>query len=98
MPKTAARHERRGADRPFNGDRRVCPKCGNRALEFNTRWRLPLQTGRSLALPAWICDEPSCGFRCAARRTDHVLMKSQAARQRAERALEHSRARSRIRH
>ena len=49
--------DRRGADRPQNGDIRVCPKCHTGHVEFSERYR----RGGGFA-PAWVCDNPGCGF------------------------------------
>ena len=49
------RGERRHARRTKNGDVRPCPKCGGPS-EFNERYR---PDGK--AVPAWLCDLPSCG-------------------------------------
>jgi hypothetical protein len=63
-------HERRSADRPYNGDTRPCPKCPTGVLEFNERYRLPLAAGPTVVMPAWACDSPECRFVRPARRKD----------------------------
>jgi hypothetical protein len=99
MSKPAARRERRGADRPFNGDVVVCPRCSTVSLEFNTRWRISLNTGGYTTVPAWVCDDAHCRFFRLARCEDEVLklavFVSSAARElraRAQRQLMKSRA------
>lgn len=61
-------HDRRAAGRPSNGDTAPCPKCGSGTVEFNERYRVVLVTGKTAALPAWICDRPDCHYERAARR------------------------------
>jgi hypothetical protein len=56
--------ERRGVNRPRNGDRRPCRRCGARA-EFSERNRID---GR--VVPAWICDAAKCDFHEPVRRDD----------------------------
>ena len=49
---------RRGPDRPTNGDVFACPQCRSGTIEFNERYRwLDGPT------PAWICDSAACGYR-----------------------------------
>jgi hypothetical protein len=50
--------DRRGPDRPTNGDVFACPQCRSGTIEFNERYRwLDGPT------PAWICDSAACGYR-----------------------------------
>ena len=51
--------DRRGLDRPSNGDRKICPKCHASSVEFSERYRLPESDGYTAA---WVCDSPSCGY------------------------------------
>lgn len=60
-------HDRRAADRPSNGDTAPCPKCRVGTVEFNERYRVLLTTGKTAAIPAWICDRPGCHYEKAAR-------------------------------
>jgi hypothetical protein len=60
-------HDRRAADRPANGDTALCPKCGIGTVEFNERYRVLLATGKTAAIPAWVCDRPECHYERAAR-------------------------------
>ena len=60
--------ERRSADRPSNGDTRSCPDCSGGVLEFSERYRIALASGRTIAIPAWACDQ--CRYLRAARRRD----------------------------
>lgn len=71
MPKNSP-VERRGANRPANGDTRRCPDCGALTLEFSERYRLAPQTGSVIAAPAWICDTASCKYLRFARAADNV--------------------------
>jgi hypothetical protein len=73
MSKPVPEGERRGADRPSNGDIVVCPWCHSRTLEFNARWRVFLATGGSKTLPAWVCDNADCRLFSVARREDTAL-------------------------
>jgi hypothetical protein len=63
-------HERRSADRPFNGETRPCPKCAAGVLEFNERYRIALRTGRTVVMAAWACDQADCRYVRPARRKD----------------------------
>jgi|tagenome__1003787_1003787.scaffolds.fasta_scaffold20926256_1 hypothetical protein len=49
------RVDRRGPDRPRNGDTKPCPHCGQGTIEFNERSRID-----GAAVPAWTCDNPAC--------------------------------------
>jgi hypothetical protein len=60
-------HDRRAADRPANGDTAVCPQCRIGLIEFNERYRVQLATGKTAAIPAWVCDRPECRYEQAAR-------------------------------
>jgi hypothetical protein len=53
--------DRRGVHRPSNGDRAVCPRCGDHSLEFNDRYRLAGPNGVIVSTPAWVCDHTGCG-------------------------------------
>jgi hypothetical protein len=80
--KPAPERERRGADRPSNGDVVVCPRCHGSTLEFNARWRVFLKTGGSKTLPAWVCDNADCRF-CSFARREHAgleLLKTRFSR------------------
>lgn len=55
--RSARKRDRRGADRPKPGDVRSCPNCARGRIEFNERYRL----GEG-PTPAWLCDNPACGF------------------------------------
>jgi hypothetical protein len=59
--------ERRGPDRPTNGDVRLCPRCGENTFEFNARSRVALEDGSFLTVAAWRCDSPACKFARFAR-------------------------------
>ena len=50
--------DRRRADRPKTGDVRLCSRCRTGEAEFNERYRVDGQT-----IPAWLCDNPQCGYR-----------------------------------
>jgi hypothetical protein len=78
--------ERRSVDRPDNGDVRWCPRCHSRTFEFSTRYRVPLDTGRHIAVVGWVCDNPACKFFQFARRQDDPRLISAALR-RASRQL-----------
>jgi hypothetical protein len=58
--------ERRGVDRPRNGDTKPCPKCAGSMCDFNERYRIP---GAGIE-PAWVCDSPQCRYRELVRRAD----------------------------
>jgi hypothetical protein len=60
-------HDRRAAHRPANGDTAICPKCRVGIIEFNERYRVVLVTGKTVSIPAWVCDRPECRFERAAR-------------------------------
>ena len=60
--------DRRGAYRPSNGDRKLCPRCGTLSFEFSDRYRLPGPTGAVMSTPAWACDRTGCGHSEAVRR------------------------------
>jgi hypothetical protein len=68
MAKLHLRHERRGVDRPLNGDIRPCPRCHAPTFEFNTRYRIALNSGVSRTVAAWLCDNPKCKLVRIARR------------------------------
>jgi hypothetical protein len=51
--------DRRGLNRPSNGDRKTCPNCQTSFAEFSERFRFPQAGGRTAA---WVCDSPSCGY------------------------------------
>jgi hypothetical protein len=51
--------DRRRGDRPSNGDKKSCPKCGTSTIEFSERYRLPEASGCTVA---WVCDSPGCGY------------------------------------
>lgn len=73
-------HERRAADRPSNGDTAVCPQCRIGIIEFNERYRVRLATGKTAAIPAWVCDRPDCHYERAARsETDRILARNESA-------------------
>ena len=73
-------HDRRAADRPANSDTAPCPKCGIGTVEFNERSRVRLVTGKTAAIPAWICDRPECHFEGAARRgSDRVPVQNKSS-------------------
>jgi hypothetical protein len=96
------RLNRRGADRPQNGDVRRCPHCGVGIVEFNERFRF-----NGKMVPAWMCDNPGCSVRQApARRADppigaSLVKASKQVRAQALRTIMKSKARiarSRRRH
>jgi len=66
------RVERRNNLRPSNGDAAVCPKCLARSLEFNERYRLPSGSGKLTRTPAWVCDQPACGYYRRVRAEDDL--------------------------
>jgi hypothetical protein len=77
-------HDRRAADRPSNGDTAVCPKCRIGIIEFNERYRVPLVTGKTAAIPAWVCDRAECRYERAARSgNDRIPLQSASAELRA---------------
>jgi hypothetical protein len=55
-------HDRRGPDRPSNGDTAPCPDCRWGTLEFNERYRVALTSGKTAIVPAWICDRAECRY------------------------------------
>jgi hypothetical protein len=57
--------DRRGPNRPSNGDKTTCPRCGVRGAEFSERYRFALDGWRARTTPAWVCD---CGDVRTARR------------------------------
>lgn len=73
MAKLHLLHERRAAHRPFNGDVVLCPKCCSFTFEFNARFRVVLESGKTVRVPAWMCDDPNCQFVHFARREDSTL-------------------------
>ena len=99
-------HDRRAADRPSNGDTAVCPQCRNGLIEFNERYRVQLVTGKTVAVPAWICDQADCHYEQPARsgdrrpphnssaelraRSSRQLMKARAVLSRARQTLSKS--------
>jgi hypothetical protein len=66
MPGTGRSEDRRRAGRPRNGDTKPCPKCAAALCDFNARYRVP-DAG---AVPAWICDSPTCRYCELVRGTD----------------------------
>jgi YgiT-type zinc finger domain-containing protein len=60
--------DRRGARRPANGDRKVCPQCGGETLEFSERYRIADRDGVIARTPAWVCDRTGCDVRLPVRR------------------------------
>jgi hypothetical protein len=56
--------ERRGPNRPVNGDTTPCPECGG-AMEFNERFRFDRQM-----VPAWVWREPGLPDEAAPRAAD----------------------------
>lgn len=72
MAKNSPVGERRGADRPSNGDTRLCPGCGALTLEFSDRYRLAPRRGRTIVVPAWICDTASCKYLRFARAAENA--------------------------
>ena len=48
--------DRRGPNRPANGDRRPCPSCGG-MMRFR-EWYVVTHARVTVTLPAWVC---SCG-------------------------------------
>ncbi|MCU1384701.1 MAG: hypothetical protein JWL71_3398 [Acidobacteria bacterium] len=56
--------DRRGANRPHEGDIHVCPRCGA-ALRFSDRTLWLRTTG--LLEPAWACDNTACGYQAFVR-------------------------------
>jgi hypothetical protein len=99
-------HDRRAADRPANGDTAVCPQCRIGLIEFNERYRVQLVTGKTAAIPAWVCDRPDCRYERVARsgggqsplhssaelraRSSRQLMKARAVLSRARQTLSKS--------
>jgi hypothetical protein len=74
------RRDRRAGARPFNGDKILCPECGGVTLEFNTRFRVALESGDTVTGAAWICERPGCTFFRFARQLDDVDNTSVALR------------------
>jgi hypothetical protein len=72
--------ERRGPDRPHNGQTAVCPRCGLGTVEFNERYRLPGSNGRLISTAAWVCDAPQCGYHQAVRGKEVPLLSAQELR------------------
>jgi hypothetical protein len=68
--------ERRGPDRPSNGQTAVCPQCGIGTVEFNERYRLPASNGRLIRTAAWVCDTPQCGYHQAVRGNEDLLVEA----------------------
>jgi hypothetical protein len=66
--------ERRGPDRPNNGQTALCPQCGVGTVEFNERYRLPGSNGRLIRTAAWVCDTPQCGYHQAVRNKEDLLV------------------------
>ena len=54
--------DRRGCNRPANGDKRPCPACG--AMMRFREWYVVTHAGVTVTLPAWVC---SCGDETFAR-------------------------------
>jgi hypothetical protein len=72
MVKSLAHRERRAADRPADGDVVRCPTCHQDTLEFNARWRVPLDTGEHISAPAWLCENADCRSFRFARESDRA--------------------------
>jgi hypothetical protein len=88
--------ERRGLDRPKNGDVSACPQCARGAIEFNERYRW-----LDGPVPAWICDSAACGYRQIVRGDARpanlsklLIRKSKAVDASARRSAMRSRART----
>ena len=88
-------HDRRAADRPSNGDTAVCPKCRIGIIEFNERYRVQLVTGKTEAIPAWVCDRADCHYERAARSgSDPIPLQSSSAELRARSSRQLMKARA----
>jgi len=61
--------ERRGANRPTDGDVRPCPFCRAGAMTFFERSAVDGQDG-----PLWICTSPQCGYRTAVRESSELIL------------------------
>ena len=73
--------DRRRPDRPSTGDLRPCPFCRVGSMVFKERHRF----GADLA-PAWVCQNPACGYRNVVRQPTPVA-ESSAAFVRASKAV-----------
>lgn len=62
MPSPLRLHDRRGPNRPCNGDTAPCPQCATGTMEFNERYRVTLSNGKVAVIAAWICDRPDCKY------------------------------------
>ena len=85
--------DRRGPNRPANGDVKVCPACGG-ACEFNERYRFDGQMA-----PAWRCDSPQCrraelvrASTAVAPETRELITKARRAQASAKRTMMKARA------
>jgi hypothetical protein len=91
MTRDARRRERRGPDRPRDGDTQPCPFCRAGPLVFAERVPLGAAT-----VPAWVCENAACEYRVLARRKSlkQRLDQSQRLYNDSQRAM--MRAKSRI--
>jgi hypothetical protein len=58
------RKEHRASTRPRSGDLRVCPFCRAGSIVFNET-----HDDDEGASPAWVCENPSCGYRVLVRKS-----------------------------
>lgn len=58
----------------------MCPKCLNQSLEFNERYRLASPGGTFSSTPAWVCDQPTCGFYRRARAEEDLRARARKLR------------------
>jgi len=84
-------HGRRGQDRPREGDTRPCPFCRAGLLVFAER--VPFGATN---VPAWVCENATCGYRALARRKSLKQRLDQSQRLYADSQRAMMRAKSRI--
>jgi hypothetical protein len=63
MSADRSRKEHRASTRPRPGDLRLCPFCRGGSIVFNEQYE-----NDGIVTPAWVCDNPLCGYRVLARR------------------------------
>ena len=78
-PSSRRTAERQYADQP-DGDLQTCPFCRAGSMIFHEQ-----QTFDDGVMPAWVCDNPDCGYRALVRKPQQRSSKSAASKARTPR-------------
>ena len=73
-PSSRRTAERQYADQPADGDLQTCPFCRAGSMIFREQQRFD-----DGVMPAWVCDNPDCGYRARFRKPQQRSSSKSAA-------------------